>query len=128
MTVLRVDRDGPIATLTIDRPAVHNALNRDVLDGLRSAVRRADDDPATRVLVVTGAGERAFSAGADLDELAALSVTQAHAVLQSGSRTMRAIETSRVPVIAAVNGFALGGGFELALACTFITFQARSAL
>jgi enoyl-CoA hydratase len=127
VTELRIDVDGPVTTLTIDRPAVHNALNAAVLAQLAAAIGTVNDDPATRAVVLTGAGERAFSAGADLDELAALSVTQAHAALREGQRTMRLVETSRVPVIAAVNGLALGGGFELALACSFAVASERAS-
>jgi enoyl-CoA hydratase len=122
-----VEQDGPVCTVTINRPAVHNALNATVLAELSAAVLAADDDPGTRAVVLTGAGERAFSAGADLDELAGLSLTQAHETLRAGSRTMRLIETSRVPVIAAVGGLALGGGFELALACSFIVASERAS-
>jgi enoyl-CoA hydratase len=122
-----VEQDGPVRTVTIDRAGVHNALNAAVLSALSAAVVEAEADRGTRAVVLTGAGERAFSAGADLDELAGLSLTQAHETLQAGTRTMRLIETSRVPVIAAVGGLALGGGFELALACSFIVASERAS-
>ncbi|HYH28983.1 MAG TPA: enoyl-CoA hydratase/isomerase family protein [Pseudonocardia sp.] len=127
MSTVLVERDGPVRTLTIDRAPVHNALNAAVLAELADAITAADADPGTRAVVLTGAGARAFSAGADLDELAGLPVTQAHETLRAGSRTLRLVETSRVPVIAAVGGLALGGGFELALACSFIVASERAS-
>jgi enoyl-CoA hydratase len=113
-----VERRGPIAVLRIDRPAVHNALNGQVLAELDRAVAALPAD-GLRAAVLTGTGTRAFSAGADLDELAGLSAEQAHEVLSTGQAVVSRIERSPVPVIAAVNGLALGGGFELVLACTF---------
>jgi enoyl-CoA hydratase len=113
-----VERQGPIAVLRIDRPAVHNALNAQVLAELDRAVAALPAD-GVRAAVLTGTGTRAFSAGADLDELAGLSAEQAHEVLSAGQAVIARIERSPVPVIAAVNGLALGGGFELVLACTF---------
>jgi enoyl-CoA hydratase len=127
VTALQVERDGHVLTLTIDRPAVHNALNAALLAELAAAVSAANNDPGTRAVVLTGSGGRAFSAGADLDELAGQSVAQAHGTLAAGSHTLRLIEMSRVPVIAAVGGLALGGGFELALACSFIVAGERAS-
>jgi enoyl-CoA hydratase len=111
---------GPVLWLTINRPEKHNALNAGVLDCLHAAVVRAGLDPGIRVVLVTGAGDRAFCAGADLDELRGIDAVRANKVLQRGGQVMRAIDTSPVPVIAVVNGVALGGGFELALASSFI--------
>jgi enoyl-CoA hydratase len=113
-----VERQGPIAVLRIDRPAVHNALNAQVLAELDRAVAGLPAD-GVRAAVLTGTGTRAFSAGADLDELIGLTAEQAHEVLSAGQAVVTRIERSPVPVIAAVNGLALGGGFELVLACTF---------
>lgn len=116
--LLLVERQASVATLTINRPEVHNALNAQLLGELdRTIADLAAGD--TRAIVLTGSGARAFSAGADLDELAGLTAEQAHDALSTGQAVVSRIEHSPVPVIAAVNGLALGGGFELALACTF---------
>ena len=115
-----VDRDGPVARITINRPDVHNALNAAVLAAIGRAVDELAGDGRTRAIIVTGAGTKAFSAGADLDELTGLTGEEAHAVLGTGQRILRRIETCGVPVVAAVNGLALGGGFELVLASTVV--------
>ena len=96
---------------------MHNALNAQVLAELDRAVAALPAD-GVRAAVLIGTGSRAFSAGADLDELAGLTAEQAHEVLSAGQAVLSRIERSPVPVIAAVNGLALGGGFELVLACT----------
>ncbi|MGY1828669.1 enoyl-CoA hydratase/isomerase family protein [Blastococcus sp. SYSU DS0541] len=116
--VLEVLRDGPVATIRITRPEVHNALNARVLADL-DAVVAALPAEGVRAIVLTGSGHRAFSAGADLDELAGLSGDEAYDVLAAGQAVVGRVERCPVPVIAAVNGLALGGGFELVLACTF---------
>ncbi len=115
---LQLEREGPIALLTINRPQVLNALNRQTLVELERAAGELREDSAVRVVIVTGAGGKAFVAGADISELAALTPAQAqeHALL--GQRVFDAIEQMGKPVIAAINGFALGGGCELAMACT----------
>lgn len=119
--------DGAITHITIDRQDKLNALNHEVIAGLESAFAAAGADPTCRVVVLTGAGERAFVAGADIAELQRLDATAARAFLQRGHALMERIETLGKPVIAAVNGFALGGGCELALACT-LRIAADSAL
>jgi enoyl-CoA hydratase len=91
-------------------------------------VLAAEADPSVRVVVVTGAGEKAFSAGADLKELAGMSSDRAHETARTGQQVMRELERSAVPVIAAVNGVALGGGFELVLAATFPVLSTRASL
>jgi enoyl-CoA hydratase len=116
MDFVRLELDGAIATLTIDRPAALNALNGQTLDELEATIARIAVDPAVRVLIVTGAG-RAFVAGADISEMAAYSPVQALSFAQKGHRVCAALESLSIPTIAAVNGFALGGGCELALAC-----------
>lgn len=119
--------DGAITYITIDRQDKLNALNQDVIAGLESAFSAAGADTDCRVVVLTGAGNRAFVAGADIAELQGLDAAAARAFLQRGHALMERIETLGKPVIAAINGFALGGGCELALACT-LRIAADSAL
>ncbi|MEV0757400.1 enoyl-CoA hydratase/isomerase family protein [Streptosporangium sp. NPDC050280] len=126
-TVL-VERTGPVTIVTINRPEAYNALNAEVLSRLRAAVLDADADPAVRAVVVTGSGEKAFCAGADLKELAGMSADRAHETLRTGQRVLRDIERATVPVIAAVNGVALGGGFEFVLASTFPVLSTGASL
>ncbi|NGP07786.1 enoyl-CoA hydratase/isomerase family protein [Rhodococcus sp. 14C212] len=128
MSVLDIDYAGAVTTLTINRPEAFNALNTDVLHALRDAVTAAAADPAVRAVVLTGSGEKAFSAGADLKELAGMGPDRARDVMSSGQQIFRALETASVPVIAAVNGLALGGGFELILAATFPVLSTKASL
>lgn len=114
---LHIDRDGPIAVLTINRPKALNAMNHAVLDELTRAARELDADEGVLVVIVTGAGEKAFVAGADISEMAGFGPQQAEAHARRGQAAMAAFERMKKPVIAAVNGYALGGGLELALAC-----------
>jgi enoyl-CoA hydratase len=117
---LLVERDGAVAILTLNRPAVLNALNADLLEQLRETLDQLKGDKAVRAVVMTGSGERAFAAGADIAELAALEGAAAgEAKARAGQHVTELIEALPVPVIAAVNGFALGGGCELAMACDF---------
>lgn len=116
---LNVSRDGAVQVLEINRPQAMNALNGRLICDLRDEVCRAEADSSVRVVVITGAGTKAFSAGADLDELDGLDVASARRVMQEGQHAFRDIASSDLPVIAAVNGLALGGGFELVLASTF---------
>jgi enoyl-CoA hydratase len=118
--VLIAEQRGAVRYLTLDRPEVLNALNASVFTALEEQLARISSDLATRTVVITGAGDRAFSAGADLDELTGLDPVDRRALLERGQRVFRSLETLGIPVIAAVNGYALGGGFELALACTLI--------
>jgi enoyl-CoA hydratase len=111
---------GVVATLTVNRPKALNALNRPVLEGLAEVLRGLRNDGAVRVLIITGAGDRAFVAGADIAAMAGMSVTEGLEFTRLGHAVMSAIEDLPLPVIAAVNGFALGGGLELALACDLI--------
>lgn len=115
---IRLEQEGAIATLFIDRPKALNALNTKTLQELESALKSLPAD--VRVLIVTGGGEKAFVAGADIAEMAALTDAQAQEFGALGHRVMAALEALPIPTIAAVNGFALGGGSELALACDFI--------
>lgn len=114
-----VEREEAIAVVTIARPAVLNALNQQTLRELQQAIDALEADGGVRAIVLTGAGEKAFVAGADINELAAQSPVSGRALAQRGQAFFTRLEQSDVPVIAAINGFALGGGCELALACTF---------
>lgn len=109
--------DGPVRILTIDRPDKLNALNRQTLEALDAAFTQAAADGTVRVVVLTGSGSKAFVAGADIAEMSALSAVQAREFSLLGQRLMRRIERMPKPVIAMVNGYALGGGLELAMAC-----------
>jgi enoyl-CoA hydratase len=115
---LLVTRDGSVATVTIDRPRVLNALNSDTIDELRRTMLELQRDEAVRVIVLTGAGEKAFVAGADINELAVQTPTSGREHALKGQHVFDLIENLGKPVIAAINGFALGGGCELAMACT----------
>ena len=115
---LLIDRDQGVAILTINRPKVLNALNTQTLDELRRAMLELQHDELVRAIVVTGAGEKAFVAGADINELAALSATSARDHGLAGQHVFDLVENLGKPVIAAINGYALGGGCELAMACT----------
>ncbi len=108
-----------IAVITVNRPAVRNALNSATVRELASAFRQAKGDEAVRVVILTGAGEKAFVAGADINELAVQNPVSGREYANAGQQVFDSIENLGKPVIAAVNGFALGGGCELAMACTF---------
>jgi enoyl-CoA hydratase len=114
---LVVKDSGSVRTVTLNRPEKLNALNRTLLGELDDAMRRFEADPSVRVLVLTGAGEKAFVAGADIGEFMGLSPAEGTALARRGQILFDAIERCPKPVIAAVNGFALGGGCELAMAC-----------
>ncbi len=115
-TLLVENRDG-IALITISRPDKLNALNNAVIGELDQVASRIHAEDAIRAVIITGAGEKAFVAGADIGELAQCSPSQARELSEKGNRVFRRIEQCGKPVVAAVNGFALGGGCELAMAC-----------
>jgi len=115
---LLLERDGAIATITINRPKVLNALNSQTLDELRRALLELQRDADVRVVILTGAGEKSFVAGADINELAVQTPTGGREHALAGQHVFDLIENLGKPVIAAVNGYALGGGCELAMACT----------
>ena len=117
---IRLEVEGSVATLTVDRPKALNALNAKALDELLTAILQVHQQPGVRALIVTGAGEKAFVAGADIAEMANYSAEQALVFSHAGHKVMGALEALPFPTIAAVNGFALGGGCELALACDLI--------
>jgi enoyl-CoA hydratase len=115
---LLLDWDGPVVVVTINRPKVLNALNTLTIDELRRAMLELKADPVVRAVVLTGAGEKAFVAGADIKELAVQTPAQGKEHAQLGQHVFDVVENLGKPVIAAINGFALGGGCELAMACT----------
>ena len=125
---LKLERRDGVATLTLDRPVALNALDAATLRALRAAFRELDDDPGLRALVLTGAGERAFSAGADIAAMAAMAPEEGAAFSRLGHEAMAAVEALAVPVIGALNGVALGGGLELALACDLLVAAERARL
>ncbi len=112
------EKKGALGYLTIDRPKALNALSRETLAEIKSALEEARDDDIVRGLILTGAGNRAFVAGADITEIAAISAVEAAEFTRRGQSVLDLIENLGKPVIAAVNGFALGGGCEIAMACT----------
>ncbi len=114
---LLIERRDAITILTVNRPQVLNALNHATIGEIDDAARRFAEDDAQRALIVTGAGEKSFVAGADINELAPLGAREAEATSAFGQRAFDRLANVNKPVIAAVNGFALGGGCELALAC-----------
>jgi len=113
------NKDG-VALITINRPKVLNSLDSSVLGDLHDAFTALGQDDAVKVVVLTGRGEKAFIAGADIAEMAAYSVPQALEFARKGQTLVNLIGQLAKPVIAAVNGFALGGGLEMALACDFV--------
>jgi enoyl-CoA hydratase len=113
-------RSGAIHTVTINRPESLNALNPDVLQGLLNEFQAVARDPSVRVVVIRGSGPKAFVAGADIRSMSQLGPRAIADYVELGQRATRAIESCTVPVVAAVHGFALGGGLELALACDII--------
>lgn len=125
---VRLERSGRIITLRINRPEALNAINIDVLNGLRELARTLGEDPSIRVAIVTGSGETAFSAGADLKELQGLRPERAYSLMRQGQEVLRKIERAPIPIIAAVNGVALGGGCELVLASTFPVLATTASL
>ena len=115
---LLIERDEATAIVTINRPKVLNALNTQTLDELRRAILELKQDEGVRVVILTGAGEKAFVAGADINELAVQTPTAGREHALAGQHVFDLIENIGKPVIAAINGYALGGGCELAMACT----------
>ena len=124
LETIRYEESGPLAVATMTRPEAMNALNARVLSDLGTLLSQVAENKSLRVLILTGAGEKAFVAGADIKEIDALDDPGAFA--RRGQDLFGRMEALEIPVIAAVNGFALGGGLELALACDFIV-ASRSA-
>jgi len=123
---LLLERDGAVAIVTLNRPKVLNALNHQTLAELSACMASLKADEGVRAIILTGSGEKSFVAGADINELATQSPVEGQAHARRGQLILDAIEQLGKPVIAAVNGFALGGGCELAMACT-IRLAADSA-
>lgn len=114
------EKKGPAAIVTINRPKALNALNSRTIDEILAAIRTAAGDPDVHGIILTGAGEKAFIAGADIVEMSEMTPIQAKAFAERGHHVGEALESINKVVIAAVNGFALGGGCEMALACDLI--------
>jgi enoyl-CoA hydratase len=117
MPVIQTHKASSVLTVIVSRPDALNALNNEVLDGLHKIIQEAYQDPTIGGIILSGDGEKAFVAGADIKELSALDKEQAFALATKGQILFKMIENCPKPVIAAVNGFALGGGCELAMAC-----------
>jgi enoyl-CoA hydratase/carnithine racemase len=115
---LLYEKKGPIAYVTLNRPKVLNALNQKTWRDLRAAFEDVRDDPAIRGAILTGAGDKAFIAGADISEISQITTVAAEKSSSYGQSVLDLIENLGKPVIAAINGFALGGGCETAMACT----------
>ena len=116
MQYLKVERDNEIVQITIDRPDKLNAMNLDVMDEFISILGELDND-SSRVIIITGSGQKAFSAGADIEYMSKIGPTEAEKYALRGHDVLNKIEKIEKPVIAAINGYALGGGCELALSC-----------
>jgi len=116
MHYLKVERDNEIVQITIDRPDKLNAMNLDVMDEFISILGELDND-SSRVIIITGSGQKAFSAGADIEYMSKIGPTEAEKYALRGHDVLNKIEKIEKPVIAAINGYALGGGCELALSC-----------
>ena len=117
MTNILLEKKGLYAVATINRPKALNALNSEVLSDLDELVRTVSADAGIRALVITGSGEKAFVAGADIGEMSTLTPAEGEAFGKHGNDVFRKLETLPIPTIAAVNGFALGGGCELSMSC-----------
>ena len=115
-----VSFEGEVGILAINRPRALNALNTETLKDIQAGIDEVKDHPEVKVLIVTGAGEKAFVAGADIEEMKGMNSIEALNFSKLGHLALRMIQDFDRPVIAAVNGYAMGGGTEIALACDFI--------
>jgi enoyl-CoA hydratase len=125
---LLIEKKDGVALLTINRPTVMNSLDNAVLDELQGAFENLGEDKSVRVIVLTGAGEKAFVAGADISAMSEFTVAQALAFARKGDKLVNFIGRLSKPVIGAVNGFALGGGLEMAMACDFVYASEKARL
>lgn len=123
--LIRSERKGAVAILTLNRPETLNALDEALLLALEAAIAEVAEDASVRCVVVTGEG-RAFAAGADIEAMSHMNPNQAEAFSRLGHRVFGSLEALAVPTIAAVNGFALGGGCELAMSCDFIYASSKA--
>jgi enoyl-CoA hydratase len=123
---LLVEKENGVALLTINSPRTMNSLTSEILGELECALYELNLDRSVKVVILTGAGDKAFVAGADIREMSEMTASQAHVFARTGQRVMLLIEKMTKPVIAAVNGYALGGGLELAMACDFIYASAKA--
>jgi enoyl-CoA hydratase len=128
MTTLLTAREGKLVVLTLNRPDKLNALNAELLAELDAALATLSADPSVACAILTGAGEKAFAAGADIAAMLEMSTEQARAFSELGHRICSRLEKAPFPVIGAINGFALGGGCELALACDFLYASDKAKL
>lgn len=127
MTLVTLDREGPVAIVTLNRPEAMNALSASLREELAERMIEVDADPDVRVVILTGAGDRAFTAGLDLKELGADSGNLSAAnASEARANPVKAIERCRKPVIGAINGVAITGGFEVALACDILIASTRA--
>ena len=117
MTHILLEKKGNVAIALINRPNALNALNSEVLNDLNTMIDEIGADPEIRVLILSGSGEKAFVAGADIGEMSTLTKAEGEAFGKKGNDVFRRLETLPIPTIAAVNGYALGGGCELSMAC-----------
>lgn len=127
-TTVLSERDGAIAIVTLNRPDKLNALNAELLAELEATFVALAADASVACAILTGAGEKAFAAGADIAAMAGMTTEQARAFSETGHRVCSRIERAPFPVIGAVNGFALGGGCEIALACDFLYASDKAKL
>jgi len=125
---LKVEMAGGIATVTVDRPKALNALNSQTLREIAAVAAELEANPTVRAMILTGGGEKAFVAGADISEMAAFTSEQGRAFSAVGHKAFAALEALPFPTIAAINGFALGGGLELALACDLLYASEKAKL
>jgi enoyl-CoA hydratase len=128
MSTVLVERTDAVVTLTLNRPEKLNALNEELLDELVGAIASLSADAGVRCAILTGAGDKAFAAGADIAAMSVLTTHEAKRFADKGHSIGHAMEALHFPIIAAVNGFALGGGCELALACDFIYASDKAKL
>ncbi len=123
---VRIDTDGAVATLVVDRPAQRNALSIPVCEEINDRISDLEANPDIHVLVLTGSGPKSFIAGADINELVTYNPAQAYRHIEVGHRLFTRIENLAIPTIASINGYCLGGGLEIAMACD-IRLAARNA-
>jgi enoyl-CoA hydratase len=126
--ILKVDISGGVATVTVDRPKALNALNTQTLKEIAQVAAELGANPTVRAMILTGGGEKAFVAGADISEMASFTAEQGRAFSEVGHRAFAALEALPFPTVAAINGFALGGGLELALACDLLYASEKAVL